>query len=58
VATVNDVLTGPTVLDIACLDRLYLTGFVPGLPTPGGVIYFLPGRHFFPRTSLGRLPTA
>jgi len=28
-------------LDISCLDRLYLTGFVAKLQTAGGVIYFL-----------------
>jgi hypothetical protein len=41
VVTVNDVLDGHTVLDISCLDRLYLSGFVASLQTPGGVWYFL-----------------
>ncbi len=41
VTTVNDVLDGHTVLDIQCLDRLYLSGFVQSLQTPGGVVYFL-----------------
>lgn len=41
VVTVNDVLDGHTVLDISCLDRLYLSGFVQSLQTPGGVVYFL-----------------
>jgi hypothetical protein len=41
VVTVNDVLDGHTVLDISCLDRLYLSGFVQKLQTPGGVVYFL-----------------
>ena len=41
VVTVNDVLDGHTVLDLACLDRLYLSGFVQKLQTPGGVVYFL-----------------
>jgi hypothetical protein len=39
--TVNDLLDGHTVLDIECLDRLYLSGFVQKLQTTGGVIYFL-----------------
>lgn len=41
VVTVNDVLVGHTVLDLSCLDRLYLSGFVQKLQTPGGVVYFL-----------------
>jgi len=41
VVTVNDVLDGHTVLDVSCLDRLYLSGFVQNLQTPGGVVYFL-----------------
>jgi hypothetical protein len=41
VVTVNELLDGQVVLDIACLDRVYLSGFVNSLQTPGGVIYFL-----------------
>jgi hypothetical protein len=41
VVTVNEVLDGHAVLDIQCLDRLYLSGFVQGLQTPGGVVFFL-----------------
>jgi hypothetical protein len=41
VVTVNDVLDGHTVLDLSCLDRLYLSGFVQKLQTAGGVVYFL-----------------
>jgi hypothetical protein len=41
VVTVNDVLDGHTVLDLSCLDRLYLSGFVQSLQTPGGVVHFL-----------------
>ncbi len=36
VVTVNDVLDGHTVLDLSCLDRLYLSGFVQRLQTPAG----------------------
>ena len=39
--TVNGLLDGQVVLDIECLDRIYLSGFVNSLQTPGGVIYFL-----------------
>ena len=38
---VSDVLDGHVLLDIECLDRLYLSGYVPGLQTPGGVVCFL-----------------
>jgi hypothetical protein len=41
VVTVNEVLDGHAGLDIHCLDRLYLSGFVQGLQTPGGVVFFL-----------------
>ena len=41
VLTAAEVVAGHVGLDISCLDRLYLTGYVPGLQTPGGVIYFL-----------------
>ena len=41
VVTAADMVAGHVRLDISCLDRLYLTGFVAGLQTPGGVIYFL-----------------
>src|ERR1022692_3051366 len=41
VVTAADVVAGHVSLAISCLDRLYLTGFVAGLQTPGGVIYFL-----------------
>jgi len=34
-------VAGHVGLDITCLDRLYLTGFVAKLQTPGGVVYFL-----------------
>ena len=41
VVRVNDVLDGHTMLDLACLDRLYLSGFVQKLQRAGGVVYFL-----------------
>jgi hypothetical protein len=40
VVTAADTVAGHVWLDISCLDRLYLTGFVAKLQTAGGVIYF------------------
>ena len=39
--TVNDVLDGHVVLDVECLDRIYLNGYVPGLQVGGQVVSFL-----------------
>jgi hypothetical protein len=39
--TAADMVAGHVRLDISCLDRIYLTGFVSKLQTPGGVVYFL-----------------
>jgi hypothetical protein len=41
VVTAAQMVAGHVGLDITCLDRLYLTGFVAKLQTPGGVVYFL-----------------
>ena len=38
VITVGELLDGQSVLDIECPDRIYLSGFVNSLQTPGGVI--------------------
>jgi hypothetical protein len=39
--TVNDLLDGHVGLDIACLDRIYLNGYVPSLQVSGQVVTFL-----------------
>ena len=39
--TVNDVLNGHVVLDLECLDRIYLNGYVPNLQVGGQVVSFL-----------------
>jgi hypothetical protein len=39
--TVGALLDEHVVLDVQCLDRIYLNGYVPGLQTPGGVWWFL-----------------
>ena len=41
VVTAADMVAGHVTLDISCLDRIYLAGFVPALQTSGGVVYFL-----------------
>ena len=39
--TVNDVLDGHVVLDLECLDRIYLNGYVPNLQVGGQVVSFM-----------------
>ncbi len=41
VANINDVLDGHAALDLECLDRLYLNGYVPNLQVGGQVITFM-----------------
>jgi len=41
VLTVNDVLDGHVGLDVECLDRIYLNGYVPNLQVGGQVVSFL-----------------
>jgi hypothetical protein len=38
---VNDLLNGHVVLDLECLDRVYLNAYVPNLQVPGQVVTFL-----------------
>ena len=44
--TVNDVLAGHVALDVECLDRIYLNGYVPNLQVGGQVVQFLAKRGF------------
>jgi hypothetical protein len=44
--TLSDILNGHAVLDISCLDRIYLNGYVRGLQTSGQVVGFLHHRGF------------
>src|SRR5260370_492220 len=44
--TVNDVLEGHVALDLECLDRLYLHGYLGQLQVSGQVIQFLTHRGF------------
>jgi hypothetical protein len=40
VVTAADMVAGHVTLDVSCLDRLYLNGYVAKLQTAGGVVYF------------------
>jgi hypothetical protein len=39
--TVNELLEGHVGLDIQCLDRIYLNGYVPNLQVSGQVVWFM-----------------
>ena len=41
VVTVNEVLDGHVSLDVECLDRIYLNGYVPNLQVGGQVVSFM-----------------
>ncbi|MHB1902700.1 MAG: hypothetical protein ACYCTG_01155, partial [Ferrimicrobium sp.] len=51
VANVNDLLDDHVVLDLECLDRIYLNVYVPKLQMPGQVIYFLHDHRKMPIAS-------
>jgi hypothetical protein len=44
--TVNDILAGHVTLDLKCLDRIYLNGYLPTVQVPGQVVQFLARRGF------------
>ena len=44
--TTVDVLDGHVSLDLECLDRIYLNGYVPNLQVGGQVVQFLAVRGF------------
>jgi hypothetical protein len=46
--TVNDLLDGHVRLDIECLDRVYLNGYVPNLQVGGQVVSFMTGHLGYP----------
>ncbi|WP_204805595.1 hypothetical protein [Mycobacterium riyadhense] len=48
VVTVNDVLDGHVLLDVECLDRIYLNGYVPNLQVPGQVASFMTAHLGYP----------
>jgi hypothetical protein len=49
--TAGEMVAGHVTLDISCIDRLYLNGYVPKLQTGGGVIYFFHGHRKNPIAS-------
>lgn len=46
--TVNELLAGHVGLDIECLDRIYLNGYVPNLQVPGQVSSFMTAHLGYP----------
>lgn len=46
--TVNDLLDGHVALDLECLDRIYLNGYVPNLQVGGQVVSFMTGHLGLP----------
>ena len=46
--TVNDLLDGHVGLDVECLGRIYLNGYVPNLQVPGQVVTFMTGHLGYP----------
>jgi len=40
-ANINELLEGHVTLEVECIDRLYLNGYLPSLATAGGLIRFL-----------------
>ena len=54
--TVKDVLTDKVTLDIECVDRVYMNGYVKYLQLPGGLITFIREQLGFPIPSPTVLP--
>ena len=48
VLTVNDVLDGHVGLDVECMDRIYLNGYVPNLQVSGQVASFMTAHLGYP----------
>lgn len=46
--TIKDILTGRITLDIECVDRVYLNGYVKNLQMAGGLITFIREQMGFP----------
>src|SRR5271166_2297882 len=46
--TINDVLDGHVGLDIECMDRIYLNGYVPNLQVGGQVVSFMTAHLGYP----------
>jgi hypothetical protein len=48
VTTVNDLVDGHVSLDVECLDRIYLNGYVPNLQVGGQVVSFMTAHLGYP----------
>ena len=48
VVTVNDVIDGHVGLDVECLDRIYLNGYVPNLQVGAQVASFMTAHLGYP----------
>jgi hypothetical protein len=48
IVTVTDLLDGRVGLDIECLDRIYLNGYVPNLQVGGQVVSFMTAHLGYP----------
>ena len=46
--TINDVLDGHVGLDVECMDRIYLNGYVPNLQVGGQVVSFMTAHLGYP----------
>lgn len=44
--TINEILKDHVTLDIECIDRMYLNGYIPNLQTSGQLVRFLQQRGF------------
>ena len=42
----NEILKEQVTLDIECIDRLYLNGYIPQMQTSGGLGYYLRQKGF------------
>ena len=51
IGNVNEVLDGHVVLDLECLDRIYLNAYVPTLQVGGQVVTFFSQHHNQPIAS-------
>src|SRR5436305_14751986 len=40
-ATIAEILEGHVTLEVECVDRLYLNGYIPSLATAGGLTVFM-----------------
>ncbi len=54
--TVKEILTDKILLDVECIDRVYLNGYVKHLQLPGGLITFIREQMGFPIPSPMVLP--